>query len=356
MSAAPIVYLFHGDDEFAIQSALNELQARSQEGSMGDMNIASLDGRTANLDTLRNVAYALPFLADRRLVIVTHALARFNRRSQPDDDGEGSEHAASRGGQKKERTDFLEFLESVPASTALVLVEYSLLDDADAAPAYSRKKIRDHWLIKWAKTHPEKVYIRAYAQPKGAAMTRWIQGRARELGGRISLEAAEELSDLLGSDTRTAENELQKLLAYTGYEREVDYEDVALLVADSSTTNIFDLVDAMGARNGREATRLLNRLMEVEDPLRLFGMVVRQYRLLLMALEVIQGGGGEKDIARLVRVHPFVAGKLNTQARRFSASDLQAIYRRLLEIDRGVKSSQIEMPIALNMLVAATAN
>lgn len=355
MSDAPVVYLFHGDDEFAIQAALNEMQARLQEGGMGDLNAATLDGRTASLDALRNAAYALPFLADRRLVILLHALARFNRRRQPVN-GEDGDESAPGGGQKKERQAFLEFLESVPASTALVLVEYSLLDDADAAPPYSRKKNRDHWLIRWAKAHPERVYYRAFEQPKGPAMTRWIQARARELGGRIATDAAEELSGLLGSDTRAAENELQKLLAYTGYEREVDYEDVALLVADITATSIFDLVDAMGARDGRTATHLLNRLMEVEDPLRLFGMVVRQYRLLLMALEVIQGGGGENDIARLVRVHPFVARKLNAQARRFSAPGLQAIYRRLLEIDRGVKTSQIEMPVALNMLVAATSN
>jgi DNA polymerase-3 subunit delta len=355
MSATPVIYLLHGDDEFAIQSALKELQARSQEGGMGDMNTTTLDGRIASLDALRNAAYAMPFLADRRLVIVFHALARFSRRGQPVDE-EDSAPAAHSGGQKKERAAYLDFLESVPASTALVLVEYTLLDDADAAPSYSQKKVRDHWLIKWAKAHPERVYARGYAQPKGPAMTRWIQARARELGGRISLDAAEELSSLLGSDTRAAENELQKLLAYTGYEREVDYEDVALLVADITTASIFDLVDAMGARDGREATHLLNRLMEVEDPLRLFGMVVRQYRLLLMALEVIQGGGSENDIARQVRVHPFVARKLNTQARRFSAPDLQGIYRRLLEIDRGVKTSQIDMPVALNMLVAATAS
>lgn len=348
MSDKPVVYLFHGDDEFAIQRALQDMRAQADEGGMGEMNTTILDGRSASLDELRNAALVMPFLADRRMVVVYHPLARLDRQSRAGEDNGDPE--AGQANRKKERQDFLALLESAPPTTALVLAEQRLLDDSEVV----RKVRRDHWLVSWAKANPQRAYYRVFELPRGEAMASWIQARARELGGQISRPAAQELGSLVGNDTRAAENELRKLLAYANYSREVEDQDVALLVADGAETNIFDMVDALGERKSSTAAKLLNRLLEDDDPLRVFGMVVRQFRLLIMAREVIEAGGGEAEIARQVRVHPFVAGKLNAQARRFAMPDLEAIYHKLLEIDRGVKTSQIEMPVALNMLVAAT--
>lgn len=349
MSTKPVVYLFHGDDEFAIQRTLQEMRLQAGADGMGEMNTTLMDGRTTGLDELRNAALALPFLADRRMVVVEHPLARLDRRGRTiQENGAVDENQSSL---KKTRQEYLALLESIPPSTALVLVEQQLLDDTEV----TRKVRRDHWLVAWAKANPQRVYYRVFELPRGEAMAGWILARARELGGQISRAAAQELGRLVGNDTRAAENELLKLLAYVNYNREIEDQDVNLLVADAAETNIFDMVDALGERNGQQAVLLLNRLLEDDDPLRIFGMVVRQFRLLIMAREVIAGGGGEAEIARLVRVHPFVARKLNAQARHFSTPDLEAIYHKLLTIDREVKTSQIEMPVALNMLVAATA-
>jgi DNA polymerase-3 subunit delta len=324
------------------------MQAQAAEGGMGDMNTTILDGRNASLDELRNAVLVMPFLADRRMVIVYHPLARLDRPSRAAADN--GEPDTSQAGRKKERQDFLALLDLIPPTTALVLAEQHLLEDTEVV----RKVRRDHWLVSWAKANPQRAYYRVFELPRGEALASWIQSRARDLGGQINLEAALELGRLVGNDTRSAENELLKLLAYANYSREVEYPDVVLLVADGAETNIFDMVDALGERKSQTAAQLLNRLLEDDDPGRVFGMVVRQFRLLIMAREVIEAGGSEAEIARQVRVHPFVARKLNTQARRFAAPDLESIYRRLLEIDRGVKTSQLEMPVALNMLVAAT--
>ena len=351
----PVIYFFQGDDEFAIQHALTELRVKNEaeSGSLAGMNTTVLDGRTASLDDLRNATLVLPFISDRRLVLLHNPLARLSRPSRPEP--EEDEPSKGGGGSSKDRQAFLELLEIVPQTTALVLAEYNLLNDENLTPPNSRKKIKDHWLVHWVKTNPERAYYRVFVMPRGPAMVRWIQSRAREQGGQIAPEAAEELSQLVGSDTRLAENELQKLLAYTNYKREIGYEDVALLTADTAQTSIFEMVDAMGARNGREAIRLLNRILEEDEHPRVFGMVVRQFRLLLLTRVVLEQGGGEADIARQVHVPFFVARKLNEQARRFTTPDLEVIYHRLLDIDRQVKTSQIEVPVALNTLVAATA-
>lgn len=358
-AAAPVIYLLHGDDEFAIKQSIADLQAKNEteSGPMAGMNTTILDGRAAALDELRYACLVLPFLAGRRLVIYHHPLARFRRSGRSGETGDGTDNGVDApqgaGSSKKDRDALLSLLDSVPPTTALVLAEYQLLEDSALQPPYSKKQVKDHWLVRWAKANPARAFYKAHELPRGPALVRWIQNRTRDLGGKITPDAAEELGNLVGGDTRTAENEIHKLLAYVNYARPVAYEDVALLTADIAETSIFDVVDAIGQRQAKQASRLLNRLLAEDDPQRIFGMVVRQFRLLLMARAVLEEGGGEAEIARLVKVHPFVARKLNEQARRFTTPDLEMLYHRLLEIDRGVKLSQVEMPVALNTLVAS---
>ena len=72
----PVVYFLHGEDEYAIAQTLADLEKRLGDPATADMNTTRLDGATYNLDQLLSVASAMPFLAKRRLVILTNPLAR----------------------------------------------------------------------------------------------------------------------------------------------------------------------------------------------------------------------------------------------------------------------------------------
>ena len=95
--------------------------------------------------------------------------------------------------------------------------------------------------------------------------------------------------------------------------------------------------------------------LENEDPFSLWGMVVRQFRLLIQAREILDGRGNKDDVARALGVHPFVAEKTTGQAARFSMESLESIYHRLLNIDERVKTSQITLDLALDTLVVELA-
>jgi DNA polymerase-3 subunit delta len=80
-------------------------------------------------------------------------------------------------------------------------------------------------------------------------------------------------------------------------------------------------------------------------------MVIRQFRLLLLAREVLDSNGNQKDVEKALGVHPFVAEKTTRQARSFTLPLLERIYHRLLEIDEGAKTGQVALDLALDMLV-----
>jgi DNA polymerase-3 subunit delta len=85
-------------------------------------------------------------------------------------------------------------------------------------------------------------------------------------------------------------------------------------------------------------------------------MIVRQFRLLLEAREIMDDGGNAEDVAKTLHQHPFVARKVTEQAKHFDLSTLAAIYHQLLMIDVDSKTGQMEGDVALDILIARLAN
>lgn len=321
----PAVYLLHGSDEYSLSQFVAEIETLLGYQAAAAFSTTRLDGKTLLLNELENTVKSLPFMTERRLVVVENPLASI------------------RGKAQQER--FISILDQSPPTTALVLV---VNRDLTSRGGPSKK---DHWLLRWARTAGSHVYQRAFPIPGGTELGSWIQRITEKEGGRITPQAAVRLGSLVDGDTRMAVQEIQKLLAYTNYQRPIEIDDVELLTAAVGEENIFAFVDALGNLDGRQAVAKLHRLLEDRDVLPVFGMVVRQFRLLLLARETLDYGGGDEDIIRNLKVHPFVARKISTQARNFSISSLEAIYRKLLTVDEAIKSGQVQPDIALETLV-----
>jgi DNA polymerase-3 subunit delta len=320
----PNLYFLFGNDEFAITRKLKEFESDFSDRASADMNTARLDARALNENDLNTAVNAMPFLAKRRLVLLANPSAKYNNQAA--------------------RKKFLEFVEKAPDTARLVL--YELVEPRD---------VDKHWLVKWAEKNQKLIQARAFMLPRLKEMTGWIVNETKGQGGQIEPRAADLLKDMVGVDTRQAGMEIAKLLAYVNWARPIKAEDVEAVCIVSSQQSVFDFVDALSNGNGKAAQHLLHRLLETEDPFTLWGMVVRQFRLLIQAREILDGRGSKEDVARALGVHPFVAEKTTGQAAHFSIETLEAIYRRLLQIDEGVKTSQVTLDLALDTLVAEVA-
>ncbi len=317
----PRVYLFHGDDSRRRATALQKLRQGLGADDDAALDYVHLEGEKLTLPQLQDAVLTIPFFAKRRLVHLTHPLAFQKLKS------------------KAGREAFLAVLESVPPSTALVLEVAEVLPEK-------------HWLRKWADAHPEAVYQHAMPLPRD--LRRWIMARAREEGGQFTPAAAAELAQRVGNDAVWALNEVHKLLAYVNYRRPVAVEDIHEVTPSVDHPDVFAMVDALALGQSERALRLLHQLLAQEDAPRLWGMVVRQFRLLILVHEALaEGLATKQEIARALGVHPYVAQKLMPQARRFQMSTLERIYRHLWEIDRAWKTGETELETALDMLAAA---
>ena len=156
---------------------------------------------------------------------------------------------------------------------------------------------------------------------------------------------------MTGDNTRQAAQEITKLLTYVNYAHTISIEEVEDVSIVTARVDVFKLVDALGTQNGRQAQGLFHRLLQEKDAFEIFGMIVRQFRLLIMARDVLDGGGTQKEVTDVLGLHPFVAGKAFNQARAFDMQTLEAVYHRLLAMDESAKSGGMPLDASLDMLI-----
>jgi DNA polymerase III subunit delta len=324
-TSTPTIYLLHGNDDYSMNEFISAEKKKVGDDSILTMNLTVLDEKRLDLDNLLLITSATPFFsAQRRLVIIHNPTLKIKTKEQ----------------QKK----FIEQLDSIPTTTELVLVENRILGE-------KKNRDKNKWLLDYAFKSGGRIVINFFMLPKGMDLVRWIMTKAKEKGGTITHKAAYYLAELVDGNPNIAEQEIYKLLDYVEYERPIEIDDVELLTADVNQGDIFKFVDLLGSHNQRAAFDFLERLLEYQDETLLFGMVIRQFRLLLLAKELFDKGVGKQEITRKIKTHPYVVDKLQAQLKYFSMQSLEQIYHHLLDIDESVKMSESTIPLALESLV-----
>jgi DNA polymerase III subunit delta len=311
-------YLFHGNDTYSRDEYVDGLLAKQGDPDMVSLNTTRLDSRLT-FSELQQACDALPFLAPARIVLVHDLLA-----SVPD----------------KAFMEKLEaYLPRLPETTRLLFLESQPLPE-------------NHRIIRLA-AKEETGHVKRFDRPEGAGLERWVRDHVAAKGGRMAPQAAQLLAANVGSDLDALSNEIEKLVIYKGSEDLIEVADVLLLSPYVAEANIFELVDALGGRQGPSAARLFqDKINEGVDPFYLFSMFTRQFRLLLQTKYLLEAGEQPVGIAGQLKVRPFVAEKLARQARGYSMEQLEQIYRRLLEVDVDAKTGRADLLTSLHLLVA----
>jgi len=343
-------YIFHGEDELARSDLVADFKSKVGDETTRDLNVTVLDGRTVTLAELILNADAVPFLSDKRLVVVEGLLTWLASSKRSKEGGEGEPSGAA----KEFIKGLLDYMSNVPESTRLIFVEPRSLPLTNP-------------VLKLA-LETDKRTVKELRLPPKESMAGWVQKRARLHGGEFTSQAATALVTAVGYDPRPSDRdrspeqgnklrqmdqEIQKLLAYVNWSRPVKPEDVRLLVADAQQGDLFGMIDALTEGNGKKAIVELHRLIDRgKSPLELFGMIVRQFRLMIAVKELAERGQSSAGIARQLELHPYVAEKTGRQAQAFSMEQLERVYHRLQETDVQIKTGQIEDVAALDLLVA----
>jgi DNA polymerase-3 subunit delta len=325
-------YIFHGEDEFSRSEELLRFRTAVQSGGMGDLNTVTLEGKTLTHAELVNAANTLPFLSERRLVIVTDMLQQYDRRG-----AQVAEAAAK----------LVAYLPTIPESTRLVFDETVTL--------------KENPVLRAAAGMPN-AHVRAFPaldpnrRDDAARLRRWVTARASAKGAPLEPAAADLLVTEVGGDLRRQDRELEKLAARAGYAREITAADVRELVRASPETTVFEMVDALGNRRRQQALLHLHTLIaqhpEYADGLYPLYMIVRQVSQLLAFKDLTRDASRSTDaLCRELGVRPFQLDKLRQQAALFASEELLTVLRQALDVDKGLKTGVLEPMLSLEMLL-----
>lgn len=333
-----MLHIFHGTDEFSRAVALKELRAAMGDPQFAELNTTVLDGKHLSFGELRHHADAIPFLTDKRLVIVEGMLARLDPRRQA---GEGDGEEDDEGEQEANpdlKQQLLDYLPDLPPSTDLVFVE-------------SKKLHANNAILKLADKEKKHARVKLFSPPDAKELPDWVNDRVALKGGKIEFSAANDLALYIGADLRALDNEIEKLALYRNGET-IRREDVQFMVAPAQEQKVFDLVDALGQKRTQRALELLHeQLRQNANEFYLLSMITRQYRILLQVRDLMGRGMNADAIQKQLNLHPFVTKKMTEQARNYSVEQLEQIMFRLLDLDVSLKTSKLEPTLALDLLV-----
>ncbi|MCU0466285.1 MAG: DNA polymerase III subunit delta [Anaerolineae bacterium] len=320
MSQPKTFYIFHGEDDIAITEAVDKLRAGM--GEFGEMNTSEFEGESVTVPELLNAVSSYPFLSDKRLVIVKGLAAHVSRKGAGETGKRAIEQLITEG-------------PTLPEHARLILVERGALSEKDK-------------LLNAVGSMPN-GFVRLFNTPSDLAG--WLTKRAAVYQAEIEPRAAAALAELVGPDLRRLDNELVKLADYALPRTLITEDDVAAITPYVPEANIFQMVDAMASGDGRTALRLLHRLLQDKNNtvFSVYGMITRQFRLLILAREQLDRGGG--NLASALGVHPRAAEGFARQARAFNITDLEGIHRRLLDYDVAMKTGAMEPELAVDLLI-----
>jgi len=327
-----LLYILHGEDDFSLTRSLEEMKQGLGDPALLATNTTVLDGQQATLGQLRTICETVPFLAEKRLVIIQGLLGRF----EPQGKSRQRKKMAPSTGQESEYKSFATGLSNLPASTVLVLID-------------GRIKSNNALL----KQLSAKAEIRSFPILKGDKLRRWIEREVAEQGTSMSPEAVDLLAKLVGGNLWIMSNEINKLALFASGHR-IKVEDIKAIVSSAQEASVFAMVDAILDFKVGVAEQLLEQLLQRgASPTYLLAMLSRQVRMIVQAKGLGRQRKPEAEIqSRLGLASEFALRKTLEQAQRYPLERLKQVYHKLLQADLSIKTGKYEGGLALNLLIA----
>jgi DNA polymerase-3 subunit delta len=316
------LYLFHGPEEFTKEQALSQLTDRLVPPKFRDLNYQMIDGTETSADAIIAACETLPFLSDRRLIVVKDYVGL--------------------GGQKSGDEETLKkYLDRIADDTCLVFYHRGAADK-------TRK------IYKAIKKNGETV---EFVRLKNPELSRWTAKTFRKYGKEISGRELNYFLTQVGNNLEDISNEIRKLASYTGSSDCITMEEIDKLVTPSPEYTVFQLVDAISSRQRAKALKLLEVLLDSgQSVFGLISLIARQIKIMLLCKDYTEKGYSLRAVQKELRanpfkLHPYSVKKGMDQSQNFTMVQLRRDLDICLEADYGIKNGRVKERLGVEMLV-----
>ena len=303
-------YFLYGPEVFYQTEIIQTLIKQSITDDNRDFNLETFDAQESNVNHWLGSAKTLSFLGGIKLVIVRNL-----QDAIPQD---------------KEAQALIDYAENPIPEACLVVT--------------SNKVDRKRKLFKMLTGLKTAIACEA---PKENELISWVRKRAEESNYSLSSNAARVLVNRVGARPGILAKELEKTLLYAGANKSISEREVAEVVGESKTENVFALTEALKTKNSETALRLLNnQINHGEEPIKILGTIAWQFRMIWEVKHYQKKNMPSGQIAKAMGANPYVVDKALYHTGRFSTKQLRTSYLELAKADRSLKSSSQD-PLAV---------
>ena len=305
------VYLLYGTEDYLKRQYRDKLKHALVEPD-DTMNFSAYEGKDINPKELIDLSETLPFFKEKRMILVENS-----------------------GFFKNSCDDLAEYMSQVPESTCFVFVE----EEVD-----KRSK-----LFKAASRAGSAV---EFETPKEDMLVRWILGRIQREGKKITQSVMQLFLSKTGSDMENIDKELEKLICYTLDKTEISEADVEAICTGQTENKIFEMIDAISARNQKKALDLYYDLLALKEaPMRILFLIARQFQNLLLIKSMSAKGYPAVSIAKTAGMPSFAVQKNLRQAGAFKINQLKDAIEDCGQAEEDVKTGRMADQLAVELLI-----
>ena len=276
------------------------------------MSLSIVFIKDINPKELIDLSETLPFFKEKRMILVENS-----------------------GFFKNSCDDLAEYMSQVPESTCFVFVE----EEVD-----KRSK-----LFKAASRAGSAV---EFETPKEDMLVRWILGRIQREGKKITQSVMQLFLSKTGSDMENIDKELEKLICYTLDKTEISAADVEAICTGQTENKIFEMIDAISAKNQKKALDLYYDLLALKEaPMRILFLIARQFQNLLLIKSMSAKGYPAVSIAKTAGMPSFAVQKNLRQAGAFKINQLKEAIEDCGQAEEDVKTGRMADQLAVELLI-----
>ena len=337
-------YVFAGDEVFLYERCRRAILKALVPPEMRDFCLSELDLAETNIFEALDLARTPSLMAPFQVLFVRNLKTLYTR------------------GAKKEEFAAIEAYFRSPNPQALIL----FVADHIHIPADPRRMDMDdkNRYERLRETLGEWCGMVELARVDEADALRWLQAESKQRQVQIDGDAARELVDALGADMMLVAGELEKLVLYVAEKRQVTLGDVETMVLAAKQRSLYELTDAISAKDKARALALLHGLLNASDggddsAIGHLYMLARTFRQMLVILEknVRDSRAIWQALWQGFRMPPFAAEDLIRQARRYkSRRELTRALRLIARADLELRSQPPDKRLVLERLVLELAS
>ena len=313
-------YIFHGEEAYLREYYTRQLRDLICDGPAGDFNYHKLPTEGLTAQAVSDALEAMPVMAERTLV----ELDDFNLYGKM---GEA------------ERERWIELLSDIPDYATLLLVHDTVAWKPDRRVKKLTKAIEDN------------AQIVEFEKQNTRQLTEWLRRRLRPYGKTIDDATAEYLIFRTGGGMTLLASETDKLASYASA-HEITRQDIDLVTEPVLEAQVFAIVDAIAARKGEEALRMLRDLLTMqEEPIPILAAMGSQLRRLYAAKVLQEEGNGVRGLMDLYKLNNYPARKSVDSAARLPLAWCARAVELCAETDIKLKTSYDDSERLLELMV-----